>query len=76
MIPLLQTYLTEEISRFGAVVGEFLKEAVDAAAPPSAAALAIAGPVADNKCEMTNNKKKLLVDGDSLTQEFDIRRVI
>ncbi|PNH10636.1 Glucokinase [Tetrabaena socialis] len=60
-----KTYPTSLYSTFEAVMEAFLAEPAVQENPPAAAALAIAGAVDNNRCEMTN--VSWLVDGAELT---------
>ncbi len=66
-----QVYPTSGYPTFSDVFGEFLAEPAVREAAPHAAALAIAGAVNNNKCEMTN--VKWLVDGDELQSKFGLK---
>ncbi len=52
-------------------MGVFLAESRKAGAPPSAAALAVAGAVEDNRCAMTNIS--WVVDGDTLAGHYGFK---
>lgn len=66
-----KTFPTSQHATFDAVVDAFLSEAVPQHSAPQAAALAIAGAVSNNKCNMTN--LNWLVDGDQLQAKHGFR---
>ncbi|GFR39807.1 hypothetical protein Agub_g297 [Astrephomene gubernaculifera] len=66
-----KTYPTADYDAFDHVVEEFLSEPSVRSSPPQAAALAIAGAVSNNRCNMTN--VRWLVDGDALTAKHGFR---
>ncbi|EFJ43507.1 hypothetical protein VOLCADRAFT_106775 [Volvox carteri f. nagariensis] len=69
-----KVYPTSEYSTFDAVVDAFLSEPSVGQSPPQAAALAIAGAVNDNRCNMTN--VNWIVDGDQLQAKHGFRSPI
>jgi glucokinase len=66
-----QTYPTAAFGTFDEVVEAFMKEPAVAASPPQAAALAVAGAVAANRCAMTN--LNWIVDGPGLEKQHKIK---
>ncbi|GIL63494.1 hypothetical protein Vafri_17547 [Volvox africanus] len=66
-----KVYPTSEYSTFDTVVDAFLSEPSVRETPPQAAALAIAGAVNDNRCNMTN--VNWIVDGDGLQAKHGFR---
>ncbi|KXZ44218.1 hypothetical protein GPECTOR_71g579 [Gonium pectorale] len=66
-----KTYPTESFATFDAVVDAFLSEPAVQLSPPRAAALAIAGAISSNRCNMTN--VNWLVDGDALSAKHGFR---
>ncbi|GLC58285.1 hypothetical protein PLESTB_001341700 [Pleodorina starrii] len=66
-----KVYPTSEYPTFDAVVDAFLSEPSLRQNPPQAAALAIAGAINDNRCNMTNIH--WVVDGDSLQAKHGFR---
>lgn len=71
---LLQIFPTKDHSTFPDALAEVSKLDVFRNNLPSAAAFACAGPVANNKCEMTN--LSWVVDGDYLSHTHGIRYMI
>lgn len=66
----LQTYPTMNYSTFEDALTELLQEPVVREQPPQAAALAVAGPVINNVCRMTN--LPWVIDGQQLREEHGI----
>lgn len=67
----LQTYPTAAYSTFPEAMAAFLDESGGTGPVPAAAALAVAGAVSDNRCDMTN--VNWTVDGAELQQRFRLR---
>jgi Glucokinase len=70
----VQTFGTDEYPSFDEALRVFLKQAGDRSKSISSCCLAVAGPVVDNKCVMTN--LKWVVDGRAVTQEFGFRTAV
>lgn len=70
----MQTFGTDEYPSFEEAMRVFLKQAGEQSENISSCCLAVAGPVVDNKCAMTN--LKWVVDGRALTQEFGFRTAV
>lgn len=66
----VQTYPTMNYSTFEAALDELYAEPVVKAQPPQSAALAVAGPVINNRCKMTN--LKWVIDGAELKRKYKI----
>jgi glucokinase len=66
-----KTFPTSKHDTFDEVVEEFLKEPALAQLTPKAAAFAVAGAVANNRCAMTNIS--WIVDGTSLSKKLGIK---
>ena len=66
----MQTYPTKDYETFEDVLDELYSEQVVKAHPPRSAALACAGPVVMNCCQMTN--LSWLIDGHELTSRRKI----
>mmetsp|Transcript_10510 Transcript_10510/g.31649 ORF Transcript_10510/g.31649 Transcript_10510/m.31649 type:complete len:433 (+) Transcript_10510:255-1553(+) len=65
-----KTYPTMNYSTFEAALDELYAEPVVKAQPPQSAALAVAGPVINNRCKMTN--LKWVIDGAELKRKYKI----
>jgi len=61
-----QVYPTKDYATFEDALDEFYAEPVVGRDPPQSAALAVAGPVVDNRCKMTN--LSWLIDGHDLSR--------
>jgi glucokinase len=72
----MQTYknYSKEFTSFDEIVAKFLASAKDShgVQGPGTVALAVAGAVKDNKCELTN-VKQFLIDGNALQDQYGIR---
>lgn len=66
----LQIYPTKDYPSFEDALDALYSEEVVRAHPPRSAALACAGPVIDNRCQMTN--LSWLIDGHELTARRNI----
>lgn len=66
-----KTYPTSSHATFELVMAAFLGEPAVASSKPQAASLAIAGPVEDNRCTMTN--LSWVIDGPALQQQFGFK---
>ena len=62
----MQVYPTKDYAAFEDALDEFYAEPVVGKDPPQSAALAVAGPVVDNRCKMTN--LSWLIDGHDLSR--------
>ena len=67
----LQIFPCREFPTFPDALAEVARQEVFQANLPKAAAFACAGPVAHNKCEMTN--LSWVIDGDYLSEAHGIR---
>lgn len=66
----LQTYPTMNYATFEDALTELFQEPVVCEQPPQAAALAVAGPVINNVCRMTN--LPWVIDGQQLREQHGI----
>lgn len=66
-----KTYPTASYPTFEGVMSELLQEPAVVARPPQAAALAVAGAVEDDRCEMTN--VSWLIDGHALQKKHGFK---
>lgn len=67
-----QTYPTREFPTFPEALQALARQPAFEAHVPRAAAFGVAGPVADNRCQMTN--LNWVIDGDYLTTAYGVRR--
>ena len=67
-------YLNKEFLTFNAVLHQFFADAGIHGSPPTSACLAFAGPVKDNRAELTNRKGWEIV-GSDIAAEFGIKVV-
>ena len=70
LCPSPQIYPTKDYATFEAALDAFYAEDVIRKDPPQSAALAVAGPVVDNRCKMTN--LSWLIDGHELSRRRGI----
>ncbi len=66
----VQIYPTKDYATFEAALDAFYGEDIIRKDPPQSAALAVAGPVVDNRCKMTN--LSWLIDGHELSRRRGI----
>lgn len=66
-----QTYPTREFPTFPEALQALARQPAFEAHTPRAAAFGVAGPVADNRCQMTN--LNWVIDGDYLTTAYGVR---
>ena len=66
-----QTYPTREFPTFPEALQALARQPAFEAHTPRAAAFGVAGPVADNRCQMTN--LNWVIDGDYLTTTYGVR---
>ncbi|CAM9123498.1 unnamed protein product [Pylaiella littoralis] len=67
-----KTYPNEDVPTFCTQVSAFLKDS-GVVGPPEAACIAVAGPVIQNKVDMTN--RNWVVDGEEIEERFNIAKV-
>eukprot|EP00752_Nemacystus_decipiens_P001395 g1380.t1 len=67
-----KTYANENVPTFSTQVSAFLKDA-GVVVPPEVACIAVAGPVSENRVDMTN--RNWVVDGAEIEERFNIARV-